>query len=463
MSKKDLMFYDIKGYVGAVAQVDDGMKTTGQLVGLMDQRARIENEYAQKLNKWSQSMGGKLKKMKEHEHCAQVWAELIDEANCTAAIHRAIGKDIQESCVAETKSWKGQTWKTSFFGASASAKEFDKKFSLAQKDWASLVNRSKKEQGNYDKACRAAATQQQTVGNLSAGAGPDDPKVQNAQRQLETKQLAKENAKTAYENSINELGHMKDSYKQGMDQVFNEVAQFEKQRLDFCRSMMIKYREASKVKIPESLAYPVKTADKNVEPEQINVLRKIAQIDAAVQNQNPETALQQFKNSKGPGNALDMAWPQFEDYNPDAIAQQNKFKKANNGESVARNDTEGTIRQISDEGTMNGGYSNEYDEPSAQVTSPPAYEPPSDWNSPVEEPEPPAEQYQNGGEDESGVYVTVQFPYEAMDSDELTLEEGEQILQIGEPDTEGWCQGRKANGTTGMFPIDYVDQGQVES
>ena len=119
--------------------------------------------------------------------------------------------------------------------------------------------------------------------------------------------------------------------------------------------MMIKYREASKVKIPESLVYPVKTADKNVEPEQINVLRKIAQIDAAVQNQNPETALQQFKNSKGPGNALDMAWPRFEDYNPDAIAQQNKFKKANNGESVARNDTEGTIRQISDEGTMNGG------------------------------------------------------------------------------------------------------------
>ena len=50
-----------------------------------------------------------------------------------------------------------------------------------------------------------------------------------------------------------------------------------------------------------------------------------------------------------------------------------------------------------------------------------------------------------------------------LDSDELTLEEGEQILQIGEPDTEGWCQGRKANGTTGMFPIDYVDQGQVES
>ena len=52
---------------------------------------------------------------------------------------------------------------------------------------------------NLIKACRAAATQQQTVGNLSAGAGPDDPKVQNAQRQLETKQLAKENAKTAYE------------------------------------------------------------------------------------------------------------------------------------------------------------------------------------------------------------------------------------------------------------------------
>jgi len=57
-----------------VAQIDEGMKTTGHLVNLMDQRARIEKEYAQKLDKWASQMNGKLKKMKEHQHCQAVWS-----------------------------------------------------------------------------------------------------------------------------------------------------------------------------------------------------------------------------------------------------------------------------------------------------------------------------------------------------------------------------------------------------
>jgi len=92
--------------------------------------------------------------------------------------------------------------------------------------------------------------------------------------------------------------------------------------------------------------------------------------------------------------------------------------------------------------------------------SPTQYEPPADWDSP---PEAEPAGFTNGAVDGAEVYVQVQFPYEAMDTDELTLEEGEQILKIGDPDSEGWCQGRKADGTVGMFPVDYVDQGEVES
>ena len=101
------------------------------------------------------------------------------------------------------------------------------------------------------------------------------------------------------------------------------------------------------------MTYDVKGADGEV--GQVQVSQKIAQIDAAVQGQNVATAIGQFQAAKGPGNAANMEWPMFEDYNPDAIAQQNKFNKSNNGGAVARNDTEGTIRQISNEGMVNGG------------------------------------------------------------------------------------------------------------
>lgn len=236
------MFYELKGYAGAVAQIDEGMKTTGHLVNLMDQRARIEKEYAQKLDKWSSQMSGKLKKMKEHDHCQKVWTELIAEANCTATIHRSIMDDINQKCVNETKQWKADTWKTKLFGGTEQKTEYDKKFTAAQKMWSTLINNAKKAKSNYDKACKAVATQQATVGNVSAGAPEGDPKVLNAQRTLESKTNARDDSRNIYQNTINELNNVKDQYVQEMNTAFNDVVNFEEGRIEFS-SICIAYSE----------------------------------------------------------------------------------------------------------------------------------------------------------------------------------------------------------------------------
>ena len=102
-------------------------------------------------------------------------------------------------------------------------------------------------------------------------------------------------------------------------------------------------------------------------------------------------------------------------------------------------------------------------------TEPPPAEKPSypaagdEWGEP-EAPVPPQPSMtlENGGGD-SEVWLSVLYAYEAQDDDELTLEEGERIVKLGEPDSEGWCLGRKEDGTEGQFPIDYVDQGDVDA
>lgn len=162
-----------------------------------------------------------------------------------------------------------------------------------------------------------------------------------------------------------------------MNTAFNDVVNFEEGRIEFSRyyyilvyrvvrlpinfqylycifrKMMITYREASKQKITNDMSYDVKGVDGEVDAVQVS--QKITQIDAVVDGQDVATAIEQFQRSKGPGNAAAMLWPVFEDYDPDAIAQQNKFSKSNNGGAVARNDTEGTIRTIDNEGTVNTG------------------------------------------------------------------------------------------------------------
>ena len=123
--------------------------------------------------------------------------------------------------------------------------------------------------------------------------------------------------------------------------------------IEFFRQMMIKFREATKVKLSSQLVYERKNVQTG-EMDSINVEQKIDQIDAAINNQTVEKAIAEFKRTKGPDNAQSMNWPEFVEYDPDATAQQQKFNKQPSGD-VATNEMQGTIKKIPDEGQTNGG------------------------------------------------------------------------------------------------------------
>ncbi|CAJ0561859.1 unnamed protein product, partial [Mesorhabditis spiculigera] len=50
---------------------------------------------------------------------------------------------------------------------------------------------------------------------------------------------------------------------------------------------------------------------------------------------------------------------------------------------------------------------------------------------------------------------TVLYDYSPIENDEIGLKKGETIEVLSEPDSLGWCTGRK-NGLTGLFPASYV-------
>lgn len=54
------------------------------------------------------------------------------------------------------------------------------------------------------------------------------------------------------------------------------------------------------------------------------------------------------------------------------------------------------------------------------------------------------------------------YNFEATDSDELTITEGEE-LEILERDAEGWCKGRNKGGQVGFFPESYVEVGSTST
>ena len=168
---------------------------------------------------------------------------------------------------------------------------------------------------------------------------------------------------------MNEMNQMQQEYIDMMNNCFKDTIRFEEKRLEymrfffqillstkiieFLRQMMIKFREATKVKLSSQLVYERKNIQTG-EMESINVEQKIDQIDAAINGQTVEKAIAEFKRTKGPDNAQSMNWPEFVEYDPDATAQQQKFNKQPSGD-VATNEMQGTIKKIPDEGQTNGG------------------------------------------------------------------------------------------------------------
>lgn len=65
----------------------------------------------------------------------------------------------------------------------------------------------------------------------------------------------------------------------------------------------------------------------------------------------------------------------------------------------------------------------------------------------------------SGGEGSHGK-VRALYDYEAQESNELTLKEGEEIglTDVGFDFGSGWCEGVDATGKTGVFPANYVER-----
>ncbi|CBY14771.1 unnamed protein product [Oikopleura dioica] len=136
----------------------------------------------------------------------------------------------------------------------------------------------------------------------------------------------------------------------------------------------------------------------------------------------------------GPNNATNMEWPAFQPYD-----------ESKNGMANSKMVAEGNVAS-GQEGVYN--QSAEYDSPQPQQSQ--SYD-----SEPESEPGPVQIA------DTSGEFTAmVKHPWAKQDDDELELVEGEVVYVLGEPDEEGWCRGRKDDGTEGLFPADYVDLGE---
>jgi len=460
-------FFEVNGHNGCVNQVDNGLKMVKNLIKMMDIRTKIEEKYAAELEKFSQTQRKLFGNMYENEHTKHVVMELITEADCTAHVHRQSRKRVFDECITKAKEFEKETWDKGFFGASKQQSGFAKQFATAQKSWATTDKQYRQAKSKYDQACKAVITQQQIVANHETN--PDDPKLEGAKTQLSAKENTRNSARDTYQEVVNKMDEMRESYTQAMTIEYEGMEKFEKERVNFTRKLLQDFRHLAQPKAAEDMKVMVKGIQKGDDLE-IELTRKVAMIDQAVSQHSTESSMGQFKSTLGPLNSSAMEWPVFREYDPEAEAAKSKIAGQAGSNEVATNEMSGTYQPSTNDAPMyvepppvqddyeqapmgqsNQGYSQDWPED-------------DDEPAPEQEPEPVVMDLGGRGGDDSQETVTALYDYTKDDEDELSFLEGDEIVKLSEPTDEGWCQGRLVkNGEVGLFPVQYVDLGEAEA
>jgi len=403
-------FYDLNGYNAAAKQIDDGMKSAGHLFNAMDGMFKLQIKFAKEYEKYANTHESKISKMTEYDPVKQVILDNIKIARCNAGHHRQIADEISVKCSGPAKQWKEETWKKSFFGPSNAQKDQIKKFKDAQSPWEKLYKNNASHQQAYYKAAKL-------------------------EQELEQKKEDCKAKEQQYQQSSEELENEKQSYIQNMNQSFEAAMEFEKNRLKKTSELIIAFNEALNLEKNHDTVFELKSKDKNAEPQKFNVLETLESVRQSAHSISIEENLNIYNNEMGPNNATNMEWPVFQPYD------ESKNGMANS--------------KIVAEGNVASGQKGVYNQ-SAEYDSPPAQKSQSYDSEPESEPGPVQIA------DASGEFTAmVKHPWAKQDDDELELVEGEVIYVLGEPDEEGWCRGRKDDGTEGLFPADYVDLGEA--
>jgi len=221
-----------------------------------------------------------------------------------------------------------------------------------------------------------------------------------------------------------------------MNESFEAAMTFEQKRLKKTSELIVAFNEALSLEKNDDTVVEMKSKDKNAEPQRLNVLETLKKVRRSAHSINIEENLNIYNNKMGPNNAANMEWPVFQPYDDSKNGMANSKMK--------------------EEGNVASGHDGVYNQSAESYESPPPQKSQSYDSEPESEPGPMQVA------DTSGEFTAmVKHPWAKQDDDELELVEGEVIYVLGEPDEEGWCKGRKDDGTEGLFPADYVDMGEA--
>uniref|UniRef100_A0A3B4GS30 Protein kinase C and casein kinase substrate in neurons protein 1-like n=1 Tax=Pundamilia nyererei TaxID=303518 RepID=A0A3B4GS30_9CICH len=434
-------FWEVGNYKRAVKRFDDGHRLCNDLMGCLQERAKIEKAYGDQLTAWSKRWRQLIEKGPQYGSVERAWLAVMTEAERVSELHQEVKNNLVNEDVEKVKNWQKEAYHKQMIGGFKEAKEAEEGFKKAQKPWAKKLKEVRKMRKTYHMACKEEklAAAREANGKTEASVTPDQQK--KLHEKVDKCKQDTQKAKEKYEKSLEELSKCTPQYMECMEQVFDQCQQHEVRRLTFLKEALLDIKRHLNL----------------TENQRLWQHKYQHQLERTILAANTQEDLKWFSNNHGPG--MHMNWPIFE------VQCQAITKK-----------TCTTLLPFIFYITLCASLLSPHQEYNPDQASPPfslsssvsSYEKNQAYSTEWSDDEQPAAYSgnENGGngnsfEDDSstgrGVRVRALYDYEGQEQDELSFKAGDELTKTEDEDEQGWCRGRLDNGREGLYPANYVE------
>lgn len=246
-------FWEVGKYRRVVKRIDDGAKLCFDFVKMVHERAEIEAKYSKHLQQWSRKWEENIGKGPEYGSLENGWKTMLYEGQRQSEIHNLINKELN-SLANVISEWRISNYHKGISGQYKETKRSEEGFSKAQKPWEKALQ-------SCNKAKKAFHQTWQDLDYIHSLLTAAD----NASNEMTVEQLHKLNEKREklekeyersqekYQKRLTEVLQDKPRYVEEMKQEFQRCQEFEKQRLDFFRTKLLKMKDIVDLSLDERL------------------------------------------------------------------------------------------------------------------------------------------------------------------------------------------------------------------
>ncbi|KAF7204641.1 protein kinase C and casein kinase II substrate protein 3 isoform X2 [Nothobranchius furzeri] len=283
-------------YVRTVHRTEQSFRACNDIVACFVERAKVEKQYAQQLNQWSNKWKSVVDTRPLYGSLMMAWQCFFTSTERLSALHSSIAQSLVTEEGERVKTWQKETFPKKIFCGFKETYDNKTSFSRAQKPWSKKLQKLEKVRASYHKTCQkeqAALDKERQARESSEMSEEKKLKITEAKEKATEE---KEKVRDRYEKMLEEVSSYTPRYMEEMEAIFEQSQEEERKRISFLKQVFLSIHRHLDVTNNESV--------KAVYSELHQTLMSIDEQDD----------LKWWKNNHGPGMPTD--WPKVEEWAP---------------------------------------------------------------------------------------------------------------------------------------------------